>query len=368
MIQRLYAHNYRCFQNFELNLSDHRSTLLIGRNGSGKSTCLKVLDLLRSIAAGENRIPRLVAPEDFAFGSRDQPMRFGIEALIATQRFGYTIAFELPPSFRALRVLDEQLTCDGEVVYSRERSEVSLATGGPRTSGFQMDWHAVALPIIQGRSADDPVAVFRRWLAGLLLLEPIPRLMSGESDDECDQLAVDGSNYAAWLRRVLGEQPAVYAPLLTTLRAVLPDLLDFQQNQSGGDARSLTARFRQGDAVAELNFGRLSAGEKCFFLGATVLAANQVAGPRCCFWDEPDSHLALDEVAHFVLDQRANFEARGQVLMTSHSPEVVRMFPLDRIYLLHRDSHLEPTVVRPADQMSFSGELHEALRNGELEP
>jgi predicted ATPase len=37
MLQRLYVHNYRCLENFELNLKDMPSALLIGKNGVGKS-------------------------------------------------------------------------------------------------------------------------------------------------------------------------------------------------------------------------------------------------------------------------------------------------------------------------------------------
>jgi len=44
MIQRLYIHNFRCFENFELNLKDKRSAVLIGKNGSGKSTISRVLE------------------------------------------------------------------------------------------------------------------------------------------------------------------------------------------------------------------------------------------------------------------------------------------------------------------------------------
>jgi recombinational DNA repair ATPase RecF len=46
-IARLYAHNYRCFVNFELRPG--RRSLLLGYNGSGKSSVLEVLDGLRGL-------------------------------------------------------------------------------------------------------------------------------------------------------------------------------------------------------------------------------------------------------------------------------------------------------------------------------
>jgi len=47
MLKRLYVHNYRCLVNFELGFD--RLNLLIGGNGSGKSTVLDALRLVRHV-------------------------------------------------------------------------------------------------------------------------------------------------------------------------------------------------------------------------------------------------------------------------------------------------------------------------------
>jgi ABC-type cobalamin/Fe3+-siderophores transport system ATPase subunit len=91
----------------------------------------------------------------------------------------------------------------------------------------------------------------------------------------------------------------------------------------------------------------LSDGEKCFFICALVLAANAAYGPIFCFWDEPDSHLAIDEVGHFITAIRRSFEnVGGQVLMTSHNSETIRRFSDENTLVLLRESHLEPTRVK----------------------
>ena len=41
MIERLHVHNFRCLENFSLDLTGRPSALMIGRNGSGKSTVLE---------------------------------------------------------------------------------------------------------------------------------------------------------------------------------------------------------------------------------------------------------------------------------------------------------------------------------------
>ena len=50
MIRRLYVHNFRCLENFELPVSGQPSVLLIGKNGSGKTTVGLALEILQKIA------------------------------------------------------------------------------------------------------------------------------------------------------------------------------------------------------------------------------------------------------------------------------------------------------------------------------
>lgn len=60
MIRRLYIHNFRCLENFELPVSGLSSVLLIGKNGSGKTTVGLALEILQRIARGTNRVKDLV--------------------------------------------------------------------------------------------------------------------------------------------------------------------------------------------------------------------------------------------------------------------------------------------------------------------
>ncbi len=71
MIKRLYINNYRCLENFELPISGKPSSLLIGGNGTGKSTVGAALQVLQSVARGTNRVGQLVRVDDFARGRSD---------------------------------------------------------------------------------------------------------------------------------------------------------------------------------------------------------------------------------------------------------------------------------------------------------
>ncbi len=370
MLQRLYTHNFRCLENFKFESGSSSSTLFIGKNGSGKSTVRSVLAILQAIGRGTNRVGSLVEPTDFALGRVAAPMRFELEVALAAGVFSYTLALELPERFRELRVLEERLVLNGSVLFSREHALVTVrraSTERPEAQ-FNIDWHMVALPVIQDPAAADALGAFRDWLAGMVLLAPIPKLMSGDAEYGTREPDEDASNWADWLSGLLDRYPSAYATLSTHLKQVMPDLADFRFERVGKEAKTLWVRFKSGQDQHELPFSALSDGEKCFFLCAVVLAANECDGPLLTFWDEPDNYLSISEVSQFVMALRRGFYQGGQILMTSHNAEAIRRFSDDNTWVLGRRSHLEPTVIRQLQDLAPTPDLIQLLIDGELDP
>lgn len=369
MFKRIYIQNFRCLENFELVLDGKPSVLLFGKNGAGKSTVSFALALLQKLARGVNRVGQLVKQKDFFLGRVDGPMRFEVEVELNRQLFKYSLALELPNGFKELRVLSEQLLADGQPVYSREHAKVSVnRKSQPGLSEFGIDWHLMALSIIQEQSENDPVFVFKRWLAHSVIISPVPSLITGESAGETLQPERDLQNLGEWFAGLIAHSPAAYATLDAYLKnGVMTDFWDVKNPLVGGETRTLMMQFRQNNSSQILPFGALSDGEKCFFICALVLAANSAYGPLFCFWDEPDSHISLDEVGHFINALRRSFENHGgQILMTSHHEETIRRFSDENTIILSRDSHLEPTRVRTLEEIGVKGNLINAMRRGEL--
>ena len=363
MIQRFYVHNFRCLENFELPISKRPSTLLVGRNGSGKSTVGLALEVLQKIARGTNRVGDLVRPADFSRGRSDVPLRFEIELVLDEKRsYEYSLALDLPSGFRELRVVEERLSVGGKHIYAREIAQVTFfKTHVDEEAKFLIDWHLVALPLIQVRSETDHLHVFKSWLARMLILAQIPSLIEGDSKDVTLLPNRDVTNFGDWLSRLLADSPAAYGEIDRFLKKVMPDFEDFKNPIVGRDLRGLSVQFEHGQATLSVPFRDLSDGEKCFFICAVVLASNRAYGPSLCFWDEPDNHLALSEVGHFVMDLRRSFESRGQLLVTSHNQEGISRFSGENTFLLHRHNHLEPTLVRPVSEIRINGDFVDAL-------
>jgi ABC-type Mn2+/Zn2+ transport system ATPase subunit len=354
-------------ENFVLPISGRSSTLLIGKNGAGKTTVSYALEVLQKIARGTNQVADLVKPKDFTRGHTSVPMRFEIEVDLQGTIYGYEIAFEFPKGFKELRVFDEKLSVDGNPVYTREADRVHLARRGQeKEANFFINWHLVALPIVQ-ESKEDSLSIFKQWLARALILSPLPSLIDGESQEETLQPDRQVTKYAEWFSGILAHAPSAYSIIDRYLKPLMTDLKDIKNPLVGTESRSLTVQFSNDEGSLSLPFKELSDGEKCFMICALVLAANESYGPLLCFWDEPDNHLALSEVGHFIMALRGAFKSGGQFITTSHNPEAIRSFSDENTLVLHRKSHLEPTIVQPLSEIRVGGDLIDALIRDDLE-
>jgi predicted ATPase len=195
------------------------------------------------------------------------------------------------------------------------------------------------------------------------LIAPIPANMTGFSEKASMELQPDASNYASCLRALLGQKPAAYSTFDSYLKAVIPDFSSIENVERGESGTQLIVRFEQENLQPTLSveFKALSDGEKCFFLSAYIIASSTVGSPVFCMWDEPDNHLSLSEVGQFITGLRKMAHRGGQFIATTHHPETVRKFSDENTLVLTRKSHMDPTVVRPLAELSYSGDLINAL-------
>lgn len=374
MMKRLYVNNFGCLENFSLEFGDRSSLLLLGRNGAGKTTVGRALGVLQAIARGRNRVGELLTHEDLTRGRAGVPARFEVEVLLAGKHYAYSVAFEFPTGFRELRVSEERLLVDGTPIFTRKLAQVQLARSGSGVeAAFRIDWHVVALPIIQEQNSDDPLSVFKRWLASILILKPIPSLSRGESRQNAPDLQVpdmQAINLGAWFSAMNADRPSTFSQVKDHLVKVMADFKEVTNQLVATETRSLRFHFQREQRSVELALEELSDGERCFFIFALAISANTAADPILCFWDEPDNFLAPDEVGHSVTALRKAYLGRGQLIVTSHNPEAIRRFSDENTLFLARRSHLEPTTVRSIEELrksgQFTGGFIDALIRGDV--
>lgn len=366
MIQRFYIHNFRCLENFELPLKGISSALLIGKNGSGKSTISYALEVLQGIGRGISRVGQLVKTSDFTRGNTDIPIRFEIEVILNEKLYKYVLVLELPENFKEPRISEEQLLVDGKQIYSRTEAQVALYKNSHNEASFFIDWHLVALPIIQKQSEKDPIHIFQSWLARIIILSPIPSKMKGDSSGSTLQPERDVSNFSEWFTGLLLRYPAAYSNIDKYIREIMPDFDSIENELLAKDARNISIKFKKDRAYFSIDFDMLSDGEKCFFLCAVFLAANKYYEPIFCFWDEPDNYLSLSEIEYFIRELRRSFKSSGQLLVTAHNAQAIERFSDENSFLLYRNSHLEPTLIKLIDDSTKPNDLITALICGDM--
>lgn len=347
MLKKIYAHNYRALQNFTLEL-DSPSTLLIGKNGCGKSSVGKVLMIMRDIGRGEMEIDKFVGEKDFSFYNAELPMRFELHAEVEGATYAYSLVLEMPHGFTRPRVKAESLKCGGQSVFERELGQIVFhRQEGKSPLNFPLDWHRIGLPIIGDPARDTYIEKFRRYLGAMILISPIPASIAGlSSGRQSWVLNWNCENFSDWLATLLGVQPGIYSLMEASLKETMPDFSSFSNVACGGTGKNIQVVFRTGDRRIPLEFDSLSDGEKCMFVFAAVKAevcsAGELGHNRFVFWDEPDSFISPWEITALMRGMRKNFNNAGQLLATSHNEETMECFSPENIFRLSRASHLEP--------------------------
>jgi energy-coupling factor transporter ATP-binding protein EcfA2 len=359
------------------------SVLSIGKNGAGKTSVAEILQIFQRIGRGQaNLLPLhednveispVISKDSFSFGNDKVPLHLEIEAEISGHIYLYKVIFELLPGFSYLRVKEEILCIDGSQQFEREVADIHFSQR--QQAPFNFDWHSIYLPAFQAREKEENnlVGKFKHWLKRMLIISPVPRSMNAALRCRAAHLQPDCSNITDWYADLLERNPDAYGDVKSNyLKIVFPDFdgLRFEQNEFG--MRYLKAYFTQEDRKTAVRFDKLADGEKCVILAALVIAANQADHDSIlCFWDEPDNFLALSEIEHFISILKKRFLQKGQIIMTTHSPETVVRFSEDNTYIFFRNDHVSPTRVKTVSQWrkgaNFEGNFITAWRLGDVE-
>lgn len=350
MIKKLYIHNYRCFENFEFS-TEEKAVLLIGKNGSGKSTIRDALGIFQKIGRQINNIDHLLSKKDFSKGRINTPIRFELEVLIKEQIYKYNLAFELPKNFSRIRILEENLLLDNEEIFTRKEAQVILYRQKSQ-SQFVVDWHLIALPLIHSPIEVDPLSIFKKFLSDMVLLLPIPSQIGGYAKEESLQLTLHADNFAEWLSGILTLYPAAYSLIYDYLKkGPMPDIQDFRGEREGKDSKNWKVTFSNEKEELSVDFESLSEGEKIYFICATLIAANKFYGPIFCFWDEPDNYILPSEIKHLITELKKSFNTSGQIWISSHDILTIEAFSSNNTFVLRRKSHIEPVRIKLLEEI-----------------
>ena len=115
MLSRLYVDNFRCLENFELDLDE--TNVFLGRNGTGKTSVLNVLRNIQSLVVRGSRVDAVFPVRDISLYGQRNEQRFEIETRVDGEAYRYSLTVEHDLSRGMMRVGEETLECDSNPIF-----------------------------------------------------------------------------------------------------------------------------------------------------------------------------------------------------------------------------------------------------------
>lgn len=378
LVQSVTIRNYKSIEKCAVELG--KLTVLVGRNGSGKSN---FLDALRFVT-------------DALQTSLDHAIKFrgGLEAVRRRstghpRNFALALDLELPDWRKATYRFEIAARAQGGFEVKREKLRITDLSGAPHAH----------YEIRDGRVRDSssgpmpPAATDRLYLVNASGLQPFRPVYDGlasmgfynlnpdsmkelQSPDAGELLHRDGSNVASVLSRLSADQPAAVERLNEYLRHIVPGIQDVSRVALGPRE---TLEFRQQVRGSEhpWKFYAASMSDGTLRALGALIAVQQLVDRRLPITlvgiEEPETALHPG-AAGVLMDALREASARTQIVVTTHSPDLLEQIDLQHEVLLVVVSEEGSSAIAPPDHASAAalkehlygaGEL---LRMGQLGP
>ena len=107
MLKRLYADNFRCLENFEIRFGE--SNLLLGRNGTGKTSVLDVLRKIQDLVVRGEKVDQVFPASDLSANHLRNEQRFEINTQSEDDSYSYGLVIEHTAARDKMKVVHEAL-------------------------------------------------------------------------------------------------------------------------------------------------------------------------------------------------------------------------------------------------------------------
>lgn len=357
MLKRIYIHNYKAFQNFELKFDDFGSSLFLGKNGSGKSSLVEVFKIFQGIGRGTTQLSDLVSKKDFNIFNPESSMKLEIDVLLEEDLYRYHLNFCFDTETLRPRILSEQLSCNEKLLLDRTNNQIALNTIFPLT----FKHNQLALPNIQ--VGED----FKEWLSKILVISPIPAFMHTENNDKTEQLNYYCTNTSSWLSNMFSQFPKSYLYIYESLSTIFPDLDEITNKKISEDSHQLGFIFTHHNIKKNIEFSQLSYGERIFVLWSAILASVKLNQISLCVWDEPENYISIIEIQQYFNTLKQTFNDKAQFIATTHNPETMRMFSTEDIFIFKRENHFHIIQSYPVSEKGIDCDIAEMIKAGLVE-
>ena len=344
MINYLKADNYGSLVNFKIDFS--AINILLGENGTGKSTLFSLLLGLRCFILGKND-----ASEVFPFNTltrwQSVPVQtFEFSLLYKETEYIYQLEIEFNRDEKKNRVKKEIVLCDGKPIFKAESGKATLFNDsykeGPE---LLMNWNSSGVSSVYERSDNKKLCEFKQAVEKIIVCHPLP-LENYSVDSYFEKEIIDyytDNIHNAYLA-VLQERPEKMLELWQVLKDINPC---FSRTYLKGESdKVLYFEYVHNGVKSSYTISEISDGERMLFI-LYFLIVVYFDDDCSLFLDEPDNYISLQEVGQFLQFVQDKASHKKQCVIISHHPNVIDFLAPSNGIWLERRSYGATTIGEP---------------------
>lgn len=370
-IQRLAVRNYKSLARCDIELSN--LTFLVGINGAGKSNLIEALTLIPDALRGT--LEEALRERGGAMtlrrplGSRTVSGAFDVEVELVTAdgrtaEYALTIA---PTQYGAPTIDREQCRVAGGHWYEVTDGQVTGSILNPPQAGIADRLYLMSL------TGHEAFRAVHDALVGVEAINPVPALIRAAlPTDSYAALTPTGVGLSSVLQRVEKDRPETLERITTFLRRVVPELQGVGVKNRGGvrvvEFSLAPDNLAASKIVRPFSTRNVSEGTLrvlTLFLALLGSLNTKLTIPTLIAVEEPE--LALHPAAmSVVLDVLREGSLTRQIIVTTHSPDLLRDVDIDRETILVATSERGETRIAGLDQVSVQVIRDHLYHAGEL--
>jgi ABC-type cobalamin/Fe3+-siderophores transport system ATPase subunit len=340
MLTRIYADNYKCLVKFDLPLLPLQ--LIIGNNGTGKSSIIEVLSALRAFTTGVLSTSQAFSARSLTRWQTERYQQFELDVLKDNDAYRYTLQIEHDTDMKRSRVTREILEFNKKHLFEFIGGEVHLFrdnhSAGPV---FPADWSRSALAVVPEGNENLKLTWFKKWVSNLSCLKIDPYNMTSRSEDEDDYPEERLHNFVSWYRRKSDERPDGMLKMYGALRDIFDGFLSLPLVSYGENAKQLNISQQMAGVPRAINcsFDEVSDGQRALIALYALFYLGLTSDSTICL-DEPDNFISLSELQPMLLslEERLSEEPGAQLLLISHNQTIIDSLAAEAGIVLYRDA------------------------------
>ena len=362
MITRFYVDNYKCLQNFEY--KPGQLELVVGANGTGKTTVFEALDKVRRFVTGQADAKELFRGLNATLWGNRILQIFEIDYVIEDVEFQYHLEINLlnydclveKEVFKQSgKVLFETIWESPTVVEFEYSSNFTGDIGTMDLHDFRKDGfrimkslqfdHKFPLAEADKSACIQGLGAMGQSLSEIYFFKANPPVMTSRVEKAEPHPLNDLSNFASYYLYLLQQKQGRMFEMIPHLREAIPDFDSFAIEEdfeaARRDLRIVCKPPKTKNPTSfplRYGFEEMSDGQRALIVLYTLLFCTLDSNATLII-DEPENYIALRELQPWLMLLQERLEEHGgQVILISHHPEFINALAPGHTTIFEREN------------------------------